>query len=100
MMVLLNTNEPIKRSLPPSFKTIVMFKFQIQNVFNAFSMSFQTHLQTCDQKVIPCPNNNCHMKMERRRLEDHTLNKCQWRLVCCVHCGEQNAKCNEEVMIC
>lgn len=57
----------------------------------------QTHLQSCDLKMILCPNHHCKALLERRLMEDHMLNTCKWRSVHCGYCNEQYAKNDEEV---
>ena len=57
----------------------------------------QTHLQSCDCKIIPCPNPRCQITLERRLVHDHVITTCQWRAVQCGYCDEKHAKCDEEV---
>lgn len=59
--------------------------------------SFQTHLESCACKIVTCPNSNCYMKVERRLVEDHITNVCQWRIIHCCYCNEEHYKCHEEV---
>ena len=62
-----------------------------------FGLLFQTHLESCACNVVTCPNSNCEMKMERRHVEDHMTNVCQWRIIHCGYCNEEHYKCDEEV---
>ena len=57
----------------------------------------QTHVQSCGCKIIQCYNPHCHITMERRLVDDHVRNTCQWRTVHCGYCDEEHAKFNEEV---
>lgn len=59
----------------------------------------QTHLQTCACRMTPCPNPHCDVTMEKRLVDDHVTNTCQWRMVQCGYCGENHAKRDEEVII-
>ena len=58
---------------------------------------FQAHLENCDCKMILCSNPHCETSVERRLVEDHVMNTCQWRTVHCGYCDEKYAKCDEEV---
>ena len=37
------------------------------------------------------------MQMERRLVDDHATNLCQWRIVHCRYCNEKHVKYDEEV---
>ena len=62
-------------------------------------MFLQAHLLSCDCKIIRCPNHRCHAIMEKRLVEDHVMNTCQWRTLHCGHCSDKYSKCEEEVSV-
>lgn len=71
----------------------------LEKICNDFVSFPQTHLQSCDCKIIPCPNPRCQITLERRLVNDHVINTCQWRTAQCEHCDEKHAKCDEEVNV-
>ena len=62
-------------------------------------MFLQAHLLSCDCKIIRCPNHRCQAIMEKKLVEDHVMNTCQWRTLQCGHCSDKYAKCEEEVSV-
>lgn len=56
----------------------------------------EAHLLSCHCKIIRCPNHRCQAIMEKRLVEDHVMNTCQWRTLQCGHCSGKYAKCEEE----
>jgi len=64
-----------------------------------FFVSLQNHLASCQLKAVSCTNQNCEMKVVRKDLTEHLTTMCQWRIVNCNYCKEQQPQCQMEVKI-
>lgn len=53
----------------------------------------ETHLKTCQWKLIPCTNAKCQVQVRKMNLNGHLRNICQWRIIKCVHCNRSYPKC-------
>lgn len=53
----------------------------------------EDHLSSCSFKLVSCTNENCQVTIQRKELEEHATNSCQWRIVVCDHCNESHPKC-------
>ena len=62
-----------------------------------FVCVYQVHLASCLFKLVHCTNENCHMTIQRRELEEHVTINCTWRILACDHCSEQHPECNMKV---
>ena len=48
------------------------------------------HLQSCEFAQVPCTNEGCDIRMQRRRIVDHSKNECEHRLqMPCPHCAQE-----------
>lgn len=52
----------------------------------------QVHLETCTFELISCTNGNCQMIIERKALEQHLRNACEWRIMECEYCKQLHPK--------
>ena len=61
-----------------------------------FSQSYyylkQAHLEACPFKIVTCTNENCHLTVKRKDLEQHVTNTCEWRIMECEYCEEPHPK--------
>ena len=61
-----------------------------------FSQSYyylkQAHLEACTFKIVTCNNENCHVTVKRKDLEQHVTNTCEWRIIECEYCEELHPK--------
>lgn len=62
-----------------------------------FFVYAQVHLESCLFKLVHCINENCHVTMRRRELEEHVNINCTWRILACDHCSELHPECNMKV---
>ena len=53
--------------------------------------SLNDHLKHCDFVKVPCPNEGCDESMQRRHMAGHAGVDCEYRLMPCVHCGNDQA---------
>ncbi|XP_078355844.1 TNF receptor-associated factor 6-like [Oculina patagonica] len=53
----------------------------------------EIHLASCLFKLVPCTNENCHVTVQRKDLEEHATITCQWRILECDHCNEPHPDC-------
>ncbi|XP_020612184.1 TNF receptor-associated factor 5-like [Orbicella faveolata] len=51
------------------------------------------HLASCSFKIVSCTNEKCQVTIQRKELEEHVTNSCQWRIVVCDHCNKSHPKC-------
>ncbi|XP_022784723.1 TNF receptor-associated factor 5-like isoform X2 [Stylophora pistillata] len=56
----------------------------------------ENHQSNCDFYIVSCTNKNCDVTLQRRRLQDHVTNMCQWRIINCSYCGEPYPHCQME----
>ena len=59
----------------------------------------QTHLKACPFKIVTCTNENCDVTVERRDLEQHVTNTCEWRVIECEYCEQQHPKKHMQVNV-
>ncbi|XP_078350410.1 TNF receptor-associated factor 4-like isoform X2 [Oculina patagonica] len=55
--------------------------------------SKEVHLASCLFKLVSCTNENCHVTVQRKDLEEHATITCQWRILECDHCSEPHPEC-------
>ena len=48
----------------------------------------QAHLEACPFKIVTCTNENCHVTLKRKDLEQHVTNTCDWKILKCEYCKE------------
>ena len=48
----------------------------------------QAHLEACPFKIVTCTNENCHVTIKRKDLEQHVTNTCDWKILKCEYCKE------------
>ncbi|XP_078350416.1 TNF receptor-associated factor 4-like isoform X1 [Oculina patagonica] len=53
----------------------------------------EDHLASCLFNLVSCTNENCHVTLKRRYLENHVMITCQWRILECDHCSEPHPEC-------
>nr|XP_058960795.1 TNF receptor-associated factor 5-like [Pocillopora verrucosa] len=53
----------------------------------------EVHLSSCPCKVIPCCNENCFVRVQRRHLSHHLGVTCEWRIIKCDYCSESQPRC-------
>jgi len=58
----------------------------------------EDHLASCSFKLVSCTNEICQVTIQRKELEEHATNSCQWRIVVCDHCNESHPKCLIQVL--
>ena len=57
----------------------------------------QVHLVSCLFKLVSCTNENCHVTVQRRHLEEHVAITFQLRILECDHCTEPCPECKMQV---
>jgi len=51
------------------------------------------HLASCLFQDVFCTNDNCHVTLKRKDLDEHVTIKCEWRITQCEHCREPHPEC-------
>ena len=57
----------------------------------------QVHVQTCANVVVDCRNVQCNRRLQRRLLDEHVVNECEYTKVLCELCGIYVEKKNLDV---
>ena len=62
------------------------------SIFTSCYYLKQAHLEACPFKIVTCTNENCHLTVKRKDLEQHVTNTCEWRIMECEYCEEPHPK--------
>ena len=53
--------------------------------------NLQAHIKTCPFLLVPCTNENCTVKLQRCKLEQHLTDSCDYRMSRCEYCDFKGA---------
>ena len=59
--------------------------------------TFQKHLETCKNELVPCDRHQCTDKLMREEFKIHMEKLCKWREINCDYCSQQIFACRTEV---